>query len=146
MNALRKSMLFWAYFIGIGAIWGAIMFFIDPTGIMWGMESILPLLKDRLPWMETLFTNFIASGVVLFIVVGLPNIISAILTHRKNSYAISSNMISAIVLIIWILLEFYVWGAALLSVVYLIFGVLQLATAITASIKNRDLIKKTINL
>lgn len=141
MLALRRTMLSWAYFIGIGAIWGSIMFFIDSSGVMWGMEPILAILKTKLPIFGDLFNNFTASGIVLFLVVGLPNIISVILTHKRSEFALVSNIISAIMLILWVLLEFYVWGLVPLSVAYLIFGILQLTTSIWLQIKERTVTK-----
>lgn len=130
MSVLRKLMLFWAYFIVLGAVVGAAMFFIDPSGITWGMNPILQILKTELPIFEPLFENFIASGIVLFVVIGLPNLISIILTHKNSRYSIISNAISGWMLIGWILFEFYIWGYELLSVIYMVFGVIQLTTAI----------------
>ena len=34
---------FWTLFIGVGVVWGTTMMFIDPTGVMWGMEPMLEM-------------------------------------------------------------------------------------------------------
>ncbi len=41
---------FWTLFIGLGAVWGAMMMWIDPTGVMWGMDLMLELLRAKMPW------------------------------------------------------------------------------------------------
>ena len=37
-------------FIGIGAVGGAVMMWIDPTGVKWGGEPLLKLLRAKMPW------------------------------------------------------------------------------------------------
>ena len=48
---------FWTLFIAIGAVWGAAMMWIDPTGAMWGMESLLELLRAKMPWPDVFFRD-----------------------------------------------------------------------------------------
>ncbi len=36
-------------FIGIGAVGGAVMMWIDPTGVAWGGEPLLVLLRAKMP-------------------------------------------------------------------------------------------------
>lgn len=136
MNTLNNTrtfkiiQLFWAYFIGIGALYGALMMFFDPTGKAFGMDSILPILQQNLSFIDFLFNNFIASGIVLLIANGLTNGLSIILIHRKSKYSALSGVICGIILILWIILEFYLWGFAALSVIFLIFGLCQILNAL----------------
>lgn len=58
---IDRSLKFWTLFIGIGAVWGALMMWISPSGKMWGMEPILQFLQV-LPFNEILFRNFIFSA------------------------------------------------------------------------------------
>ncbi len=51
-------------FIGIGAVAGAAMMWIDPTGVMWGGEPLLEMLRAKMPWPDVFFRNFIPSGFV----------------------------------------------------------------------------------
>jgi hypothetical protein len=76
---LRKLLIFWTLFIGIGAVWGMLMMFISPSGEMWEMEPILPMLQQSLPYPEIFFTNFIFSGIVLFFVNGATQLFSAVM-------------------------------------------------------------------
>ncbi len=128
---LQKLLLFWAYFVGIGAIVGSLMMFIDSSGETWGMEPILPLLRDRLPMFKGFFNNFIASGIVLLLVNGLPNAISAVLLHRKSALASLNCMICGIILMGWTLFELFIFrDIVFLVVIYFIFGFLQMITAL----------------
>ena len=136
MNILRNTrtvkiiQLFWAYFIGVGALYGALMMFFDPTGKAFGMDAILPILQQNLSFVDFLFHNFIASGIALLIANGLTNVLSIILIYRKSKYSALSGFICGIILVLWIMLEFYIWGFAALSVVFLIFGLCQLLNAL----------------
>lgn len=127
---LRITALFWAYFIGIGALGGSLMMFLEPHGMFMHMEIMLPLLSQKLPWFASLFHNFIASGIVLLLVCGITNFVSIFLWHRHHRYAPWSSLACGIILILFMCLEFYVWGFVFASVLYFVFGLLQSTTAL----------------
>jgi len=129
MKHLRKWQLFWSAFIGLGAYWGAAMMFIDPTGQMWGMESILPLLQ-KLPLAEFFFQNFIWSGIALLLINGLTNTIAFILLLKKHTYAAIAGMVCGGILTLWIIAEYFIFGFNFLSNIYLMFGLLQAGNGI----------------
>ena len=62
MKALLKIL---TIFIAVGAIAGAVMMWVDPTGASWGGEPMLELLRAKMPWPDIFFRNFIPSGFVL---------------------------------------------------------------------------------
>lgn len=126
----RFLQLFWAYFIGIGAVVGAVMMFVDPSGRMWDMDALLVMLRDRLAFAQPLLVDFIPSGLLLLAVNGITNFTSAALIHRRSRYGALSGIVCGAILTAWILLEFYVWGAAGLSVIYLIFALCQAGNAL----------------
>lgn len=125
----RKVLIFWTFFIGIGATWGATMMFIDPTGRMWGMETLLTGLQV-MPWAQIFFTNFVFSGIVLFCVNGATQLFSAILLLRKNRYAWLCCFVCGIILMLWCALEWILWDFNLLSNLYFAFGLIETATAL----------------
>ena len=45
MKTLQKIL---TLFIGIGAVAGAVMMWIDPTGVSWGGEPLLVMLRDNI--------------------------------------------------------------------------------------------------
>jgi hypothetical protein len=122
LKRLRNISLFWGLFIGIGAVWGCTMMFIDPSGKIWGMDEILPFLQ-KLPFAEIFFQNFLFPGIVLLIVNGLTNTISVILIFRRSKYAAFSGMMCGIILMLWISIQFLFFRLILcpLSILYLVF-------------------------
>ena len=49
----RRALIFWTLFIGIGAVGGAAMMLIDPSGRAMGMDAMLPYLTTLLALMFT---------------------------------------------------------------------------------------------
>lgn len=130
-KTLRKWLIFWSVFIGLGAYWGAAMMFIDPTGAMWSMDTLLPMLR-RLPFSDFFFQDLIWSGVALLLVNGLTNTVAFVLLVKRHKYASWAAIGCAAALIVWIVVEFFIFGFNPLSDIYFVFGVVQLATGICA--------------
>lgn len=116
-------------FIAVGAIGGAMMMWIDPAGISWGGEPMLDLLRAKMPWPDIFFKNFIPSGFVLLAVNGLTQIISAIMLFQNHPKAYAACLVCGIILMLWIVLEWYVWGFVALSNVFFALGLAETAAA-----------------
>ena len=97
-------------FIGIGAVGGAVMMWIDPSGVSWGGEPMLELLRDKMPCPDVFFRDFIPSGFVLLAVNGLPQLAAATLLFKKHRFAPYAVLACGIILMLWIVLEWWVWG------------------------------------
>ena len=82
-----KLQKFLTLFIGIGAVMGAAMMWIDPSGQMWGMEPLLEMLRTKMPWPDVLFKDFIPSGFVLLSLNGITQFASAYLLFKKHRLA-----------------------------------------------------------
>ena len=88
----RRILIFWTLFIGIGAVGGALMMLLDPSGKSLGMDAVLPYFQV-LPFADVVFQDFTFSGWALLIVNGLTNLTAAgkikeadyILVHHQNS-------------------------------------------------------------
>lgn len=127
MHKLEK---FLTLFIGIGAIGGAAMMWIDPTGIAWGGEPLLDLLRAKMPWSDIFFRNFIPSGFVLLALNGLPQIAAAILLFKNHRLAHWAVLVCGIILMLWIVLEWWVWGFNAISNLYFVFGLVEAVAAL----------------
>jgi hypothetical protein len=127
IKRLRFLSIFWSLFIGIGALLGSVMMFTDPSGKMWKMEPILPLLQV-LPFSDVFFQNFIFSGIALLCANGITNFISIFLVSKSHHYGAYSVMICGIILMLWITVQFVVFSFNFMSTLYFIFGLLQTAT------------------
>lgn len=124
---LRKFLIFWTLFIGVGAVVGSTAMFIDPSGKILRMDTLLPYFKV-LPFSDTLFQNYIFSGFMLLIINGISNLISAILLLMKKRIGIIAGMIFGITLMLWIVIQFIIFPFNFLSTSYFIFGLFQFIT------------------
>ena len=111
-------------FIGIGALYGAIAMFIDPTGQATGMAGLLPGL-NKLPFADVLFKNLIFSGISLLIVNGLSNLTAMFLLLERKHIGAKLGFAFGITLMLWITIQFFIYPFNILSTSYFIFGLLQ---------------------
>lgn len=117
-------------FIAVGAIGGAVMMWTDPTGVSWGGEPMLDLLRAKMPRPELFFRDFKPSGYVLLAVIGLPQLLAALMLFKNHPLAYWSVLACGVILMLWIVLEWYVWGFVALSNVFFGFGLLETAAAV----------------
>lgn len=117
------------FFVGIGAIVGAVMMWIDPTGAIWGGEPLLEMLRAKMPWPDVFFRDFIPSGFVLLAVNGLPQFLAALMLFKKHPLAHWAVLVCGIILMLWIALEWWVWGFNAMSNVFFILGLLEIILA-----------------
>ena len=96
-------------FISIGAIGGAVMMWVDPTGVSWGGEAMLDL--------------------VLLAVNGLPQLLAAVMLFKKHPLAYWVTFACGIILMLWIALEWYVWGFVAISNIYFVLGLVEAVVA-----------------
>ncbi len=125
-----KLQKFLTLFIGIGAVVGALMMWIDPSGQKWGMEPLLEMLRAKMPWPDVFFKNFIPSGFVLLAVNGLTQFLATILLFKKHRLAPYAVLACGIILMLWIVLEWWVWGFNFMSNIYFVFGLVEAVAAV----------------
>ena len=133
---MRTFLKILTLFIAVGAVGGAVMMWIDPTGVSWGGEPMLDLLRSKLPWPDIFFKNFIPSGFALLAVAGLPQILAALMLFKKHPGACWAVLACGILLMLWIALEWYVWGFVALSNIYFVLGLVEAVAAIICIRKN----------
>ncbi|MCR4738388.1 MAG: hypothetical protein K5846_09570 [Bacteroidales bacterium] len=117
-------------FIGIGAVAGAAMMWIDPSGAKFGMDPLLVLLREKMPWPDLFFRNFIPSGFVLLTLNGLTQFAAAYLLFKRHPLAQWAVLVCGIILILWIVLEWWVWGFNAMSNIYFVFGLMEVVAAV----------------
>ena len=128
---------FLTLFIAIGAVWGALMMWIDPTGAIWGMEPMLELLRAKMPWPDVFFRNFIPSGFVLLAVNGIPQFIAARLLFRQHRLAQPAILACGIILMLWISLEWWIWGFNAICNFYFALGFAEALLALLALLSRK---------
>ena len=127
MRTLQKVL---TLFIGIGAVAGAVMMWIDPTGQMWGGEPLLELLRAKMPWPDVFFKDFVLSGFVLLGLNGITQLVAAYLLFKNHRLAQHAVLACGIILMLWIVLEWWVWGFNTLSNIYFVLGLMETMTAV----------------
>ena len=126
---MRKFLIAFTLFIAVGAIGGAIMMWVDPSGNGWGGAPMLDLLRAKMPWPDIFFKDFKPSGYVLLAVNGLPQLLAAVMLIKKHPLAYWCVLACGIVLMLWIVLEWWVWGFNPVSNLYFAFGLLEVLLA-----------------
>ena len=116
-------------FIAVGAAGGAVMMWMDPTGVSWGGEPMLDLLRAKMPWPDVLFKNFIPSGFTLLAVNGLPQLLAALMLFKNHRCAYWACLACGIILMIWIILEWWIWGFVALSNIFFMLGLIETIVA-----------------
>ena len=117
-------------FIAIGAVGGAVMMWVDPSGVSWGGEPMLDLLRAKMPWPDVFFKDFIPSGFALLAVNGIPQFIAAILLFKNHRLAYPAVLVCGIILMLWIVVEWWAWGFNTLSNIYFVMGLVEVIAAI----------------
>ena len=127
----RGWLLFWCLFIGIGAVGGATLMLIDPTGRLMGMDVLLPCFQV-LPLAEWLYQDYVFPGIALLLVNGLPNLIAALLLLREKRLGIVLGGVFGVTLMLWICIQFYMFPFNFMSTAYFCFGLAQALTGYAA--------------
>lgn len=136
-NTARKFLIFWTLFIGIGAVWGALMMLIDPLGRIMGMDGMLPYFK-ALPFADVLFTDLTFWGIALLIVNGLTNLTAAGLLFARRKSGVILGGVFGVTLMLWICIQFYMFPFNFMSTIYFIFGLCQAITGYVAYVFYRQ--------
>lgn len=132
MKTLQKIL---TIFIAVGAVGGALMMWIDPSGATWGGEPLLEMLREKMPWPDIFFKNFIPSSFVLLILNGITQFTAAVLLFKKHRLAPCAVLICGVILMLWIVLEWWVWGFNAMSNIFFVLGLVEVVAAIV-SIRN----------
>lgn len=124
-----KTGLFFHFFCGIGAILGGIAGMSSPQNI-WGLSS------DML--VNGPFASFFVPALFLFLVLGLGNLLAAVLVLRQPERAGLAFMAMGLIQVFFILIQLGVlWSVAFLHVLFLLIGLLQFALGLRLFLQAR---------
>lgn len=120
----RGFILFRTLFIALGAFVGSILMLIKPDGSLVFLDGLLPYF-NVLPFSDILFQDYIFSGIMLFLINGITNLIAfiLILLNRKSGYVLGT--IFGVTLMAWISIQFAIFPFFAIDLFYFIFGFLQ---------------------
>jgi hypothetical protein len=125
-------------FIDVGAVGGAVMMWMDPSGVSWGGEPMLDILRAKMPWPDIFFKDFVPSGFALLAVNGLTQLLAALMLFKKHRWAYCACLACGIILMLWIVLEWWVWGFVALSNIYFVLGLVEAVAALIMIRRSSD--------
>ena len=94
---LKTASIILLFFTGVNAIIAGTLFMIDPTGSKMGMSTTY---LSNAP-----FANFLIPGITLFVVNGLMNVLTAILTLKNFKRFPSLILLQGLLLSGWIIIQ-----------------------------------------
>lgn len=103
---------------------------VDPSGATWGGEPLLEMLREKMPWSDIFFKNFIPSSFVLLFLNGITQFTAAVLLFKKHRLASYAVLICGIILMLWIVLEWWVWGFNAMSNIFFVLGLVEVIVAV----------------
>jgi hypothetical protein len=107
-------------FVGFGAAVSGALLMIVPSG------SVFQLPPDMLK--DTPFHDFLLPGIVLFLIIGVGQLVAAMLTQRKRSSAGYVGAVFGMGLMIWIFVQVnMIGGGHILQYSYFFLGTLETA-------------------
>lgn len=116
-------------FVGVGALFGGFGAIANPEGPM-GMST--ELLKN------SPFHNYLIPGIILFTVIGLGNIFSAVMFRFKSRYQGYISSVFSWALVIWIVVQCIMLNTvAFLHIIYFIIGLFEAALSMVMLFKER---------
>lgn len=117
MKRVYRILLILHTFVGIGAMGGGMMAILFPEGPA-GMSA------DALE--HSPFNDFLIPGIILFAVIGLGNVFSAVTLLKKSKYQGYVSSVFSWALVIWIIVQCIMLRAIVfLHVIYLILGLVE---------------------
>lgn len=131
LKIFHRILLFWTFFIGIGALYGGICMLIKPDGSLVYLDKLLPYFQV-LPFAEVLFQNYIFSGIMLILINGISNLSASILILKKKKVGYILGTIFGITLMLWISIQFIIFPFYWIDLFFFIFGFFQFLTGYIA--------------
>ena len=131
LKLFKRILLFWCFFIGLGALWGGAAMLIKPDGSILHMQELLSYFKVLL-FADVLFSDYVFPGIMLILVNGVSNIIAAVLILRNKKAGFVLGTIFGFTLMLWITIQFIIFPPNFLDNAYFTFGLLQLISGYIA--------------
>ena len=126
--------MFWALFIGLGAVIGWAMMWFAPHGT--GLDATLPYMQ-RLPFAHVLFTSLFWPGLFLLIINGVTQLVTAGLIWRRHRLAPVATLVCGVLLMGWIGVQFVIFStgdgkfsANPVDTLYAIFALVEIVMAV----------------
>ncbi|MCM0650273.1 hypothetical protein NBE98_18055 [Clostridium swellfunianum] len=129
MKIIYRLLFILHAFVGVGAVGGGMMAILNPQG-PGGMPA------DALK--NSPFNNYLIPGIILFSVIGLGNIASALIIKYKAKFHAYVSSVFGWALVIWIIVQCIMLNTVVyLHVIFFIIGLIEAALAMIILFKQR---------
>lgn len=123
MNKVYRILFSLHIFVGIGGMAGGLAAIMNP-------QSPLGMPVESLK--NSPFKDYFIPGVILFTIIGLGNLMSALILHRKTRYQGYISSVFSWALVIWILVQCIMLKAvAFLHILFFVIGLIQAILALS---------------
>lgn len=121
----KTSLIILSLFVGLTALYGGTLMLLYPQdGGPMQMGAVIQYFQV-LPLSKLLFQNFIFPGISLLLVNCLTQVFSFFMIVKSNKKAALYTLISAILLMLWICIQFIILPSNPLSTFYFIVGLIE---------------------
>ena len=108
---------------GLAGLICGVLFIAGPDGHLLLAGALLPVI-ETLPLAHVFFRDFLWIGVAMLFVLGLPNLIAAVMLLRKSERQYIASLVAGILLILWCSFEMsFMFNVP--AVAYFVVGVLS---------------------
>lgn len=129
MGKVYRLLLILHWFVGTGALVGGLAAIINPQQ---------PLGMPLEPLKKSPFSNYLIPGIILFYIIGLGNIFSALMFRFKSGFQGYISSVFGWALVIWIVVQCIMLKAiAFLHVLFFCIGLVEASLAITILFEQR---------
>jgi hypothetical protein len=113
---------------GISALICGPLMFLAPDGSIMGMQLLIPEMQSW-PFADVFFQDLFWPGIALMLVVGVSNLVGAILLLQKRNSQYGAGALCGILLIAWTIWEL-IFMPNVVSAFYLLVAIVQTAAAL----------------
>ncbi|MEC9490331.1 MAG: hypothetical protein UMU04_05230 [Halanaerobiales bacterium] len=124
---MKKILIFLHIFVGIGALYGggvAVFNPVNPLGISVDVLQNSP------------FSSFLIPGIILFLVVGVGNILAAAVLYRRLNYSLHTSHFMGLALVGWIVVQCIMMRTInILHMIYFTIGAVETVLSLNLILK-----------
>lgn len=129
MKTVYRLLLGMHLFVGIGALVGGLAAIINPQE---------PLGMPLEPIKNSPFSNYLIPGIILFTILGLGNLGSALMLRLKSRFQGYISSVFSWALVIWIVVQCIMLNAvAFLHILFFVFGLVEAGLSISIMFEQR---------
>ena len=131
LSRWHRALMILCLFVGIGALGGGAMGLISPDGSLIQAQTIITDLQKNTPFVGQYIDSLVIPAIALLLFVCIPQTTAGILLLRRHSLQYTAGILVGAMLIVFTFVEMILLPNPL-SILYMIFGVIEIIAALLA--------------